>query len=146
MNVTKFTKLTGTIVCTAILSLSSTMAHADDTLYKAFGGKEGIAKIVDDFVGITAADPRVNFQFAKTDIAGLKKLLNEQLCAATGGGCAYTGRDMKTAHAHMGVTNAQYNAIAENMYDAWDKNGIPYRVQNKVMAVLATMQRDIVTK
>lgn len=146
MNVTKFTKLTGTIVCTAMLSLSPTMAHADDTLYKAFGGKEGIAKIVDDFVGITAADPRVNFQFAKTDIARLKKLLNEQLCAATGGGCAYTGRDMKTAHAHMGVTNAQYNAIAENMYDAWDKNGIPYRVQNKVMAVLATMQRDIVTK
>ena len=46
----------------------------------------------------------------------------------------------------MGVNNAQFNAIAEDMHSARHKNGVLYHVQNKVMAVLAAMQKDIVTK
>jgi hemoglobin len=132
------------LVC--VLSLPLETAHADDSLYHTFGGKEGIIRIVDDFVGFVAADTRINFQFAKTDIPRLKGHLVDMICGATGGPCKYAGRDMVSAHAGMGITNAQFNALAEDMQRAWDKNRIPYRQQNKLMAMLAPMERQIVTK
>jgi hemoglobin len=146
MNSPRFATLLGAIACTTMLSLSPATAQAQKTMYEKFGGKEGVAKIVDDFVGFVAADTRINFQFGKTDIPHLKAMLNDQLCAATGGGCEYRGRDMKTAHAGMGVTNAQFNALVEDMQLAWEKNKVPYHLQNKLAAILAPMQKDIVTK
>jgi hemoglobin len=146
MNSPRFATLLGAIACTTMLSLSPATAHAQKTMYEQLGGKEGMAKIVDDFVGFVAADTRINFQFGKTDIPHLKAMLNDQLCSATGGGCVYKGRDMKSTHAGMGVTNAQFNALAEDMQLAWEKNKVPYHRQNKLMAILAPMQKDIVTK
>lgn len=130
----------------AVFSLGAAPALAQTSMYDSLGGKASIAKVVDDFVGIVAADTRINFQFGKTDIPRLKAMLNDQLCGALGGPCTYTGRDMTAAHAGMGVTNAQFNAIAENLYVALEKNGVPYRTQNQIMAMLAPMQRQIVTK
>lgn len=121
-------------------------APAQPTLYQQLGGAPAIAKVVDDFIAIVAADPRINFQFAKTNIARLKILLQQQFGEALGGPEKYTGRDMKAAHVGMGVTNAQFNALAEDLYEAMDKNGVPYRTQNVIMALLAPMQRDIVER
>ena len=132
------------LMCVLVLPLGP--AHADVSLYNTFGGKEGITRIVDDFVGFVAADTRINFQFAKADIPRLKGHLVDMICGATGGPCKYAGRDMVSAHAGMGITNAQFNALAEDMQRAWDKNGIPYRQQNKLMAMLAPMEHQIVTK
>ena len=129
-----------------ILALPIGLTHADDSLYSAFGGQQGVTKIVDDFVGFVAADKRINFQFAKTDIPRLKGHLVEMICAATGGPCKYTGRDMTSTHAGMGITDAQFNALAEDMRRAWDKNNVPFRRQNKLLALLAPMERQIVTK
>ena len=145
----KLRKFAKPIAIAAALSLCAGIAQAGDELYKAFGSKEGITKIVDDFVGNVVADKRINFQFASLNaprVERLKGLLVDMLCGATGGPCEYKGRDMKTTHAGMGINDAQFNALAEDMYIAWDKNGVPYHVQNKVMAILATMQKDIVTK
>ena len=73
-----------------------------------------------------------------------KKLLFEQLCNVSDGPCRYTGRDMRTAHAKLGITTAEFNALAEDLYIALGKAGVPYRLQNKLMARLAPMKRDIV--
>src|SRR5438128_10942586 len=81
------------------------------TLYERLGGKGAITAVVDDFVGRVAADSRINGKFATADIPRLKRLLVEQICAASGGPCTYTGRDMKTAHAGMGITGPQLDAV-----------------------------------
>lgn len=146
MNLTKITAHAGVIICAAMFSLCASPAQSEETLYDALGGKVSITKLIDDFVGFVAADPRINFQFGKADIPHLKVQLVDMLCAGTGGPCKYTGRDMKSTHAGMGITNAQFNALAEDLYLAFDKNGVPYRLQNKVIAMLAPMQREIVTK
>src|SRR3989454_11978276 len=78
------------------------------TLYERLGSKEAITAVVDDFVGRVAADSRINGKFATADIPRLKRLLVEQICTAAGGHCTYTGRDMKTAHAGMGITGPQF--------------------------------------
>jgi hemoglobin len=99
---------------------------------------------VDTLVEVMLADERINFAFAQTDLSKFKKLLYDQLCDITGGPCTYKGRTMFEAHKKLNATNAQFNALAEDLYIAFEKQGVPYRVQNKVMALLAPMQTDIV--
>jgi hemoglobin len=99
---------------------------------------------VHEFVLIIESDDRINFTFANTDLKKFERLLFEQLCNITDGGCEYTGRDMYTSHAKLNITNAEFNALAEDLYEAFDRVHVPYRLQNKVVALLAPMQRDVV--
>ena len=118
--------------------------RSSETLFAALGGDSVLHNAVDRFADRVVGDPRINFTFAEADMPKFKQLLYEQLCEISGGPCHYTGRDMHTAHAKLRVTNAQFNALAEDLYIALQKAGVSYRVQNKLMALLAPMQREIV--
>ena len=115
------------------------------TLYERLGGKEAITAVVDDFVGRVAADSRINGKFATADIPRLKRLLVEQICTAAGGPCTYTGRDMKTSHAGMGITGPQFDALVEDLVATLDKFKVPAREKNELLSVLGPMKSDIVT-
>ena len=119
-------------------------ARAADTLFAQIGGEPKLTATVDTLVEVMLADERINFAFAQTDLGKFKKLLYDQLCELTGGPCRYTGRNMFEAHKNLNATNAQFNALAEDLYIALEKQGVPYRLQNKVMALLAPMQPQIV--
>ena len=126
------------------LLLAARVVFAETTLYERIGGEPKLRATMEEFVTIIVADDRINFAFADTDLSKFKQLLFEQLCAITQGPCRYTGRDMRTAHAKLNINNAQFNALAEDLYRAFDRVHVPYRLQNKVMALLAPMQKDIV--
>jgi hemoglobin len=119
---------------------------ADQRLYKAFHGQAGIARIVDDMVARNVSDPRIADIFRATDLQRLRRTLKEQFCYILGGPCAYTGRDMKTTHKDQGIQNADFNALVENLQKAMDKEGVPFHAQNRFLAKLAPMQRDVVTR
>lgn len=114
------------------------------SLYERLGGQGAITAVVDDFVGNVAADNRINGFFAKTDIPRLKRLLVEQICAGTGGPCTYTGRDMKSAHAGMGIKDAQFNALVEDLVKTLDKFKVPEKEKGEVLGILGPMKPSIV--
>jgi hemoglobin len=114
------------------------------SLYDRLGGQGAIVAVVDDFVGNVAADNRINKFFAKTDIPRLKRLLVEQICAGTGGPCTYTGRDMKSAHAGMGITDAQFNALVEDLIKTLDKFKVPDKEKGELLGILGPMKPSIV--
>ena len=122
----------------------SSLRAAQSTLFDAMGGEPVLKASVDRFADIVEADDRINFTFAETDISKFKQLLYEQLCELSGGPCHYSGRDMRTAHAKLKITTAEFNALAEDLYLALGKSGVAYRQQNRLMALLAPMQRQIV--
>ena len=124
----------------------NTVAETSDAVYQDFGGKDGLRKVVDDFVKIIITDPRIALAFKDSDLERLAAMLNEQFCQLTGGPCKYSGANMRAAHEDMNITNAQFNALAEDLQEAMYKNNIPSRAQNKLLAKLAPMQRDVVTK
>jgi hemoglobin len=126
--------------------LLSAGARADKTLYESMGGESVLRTAVDHFADNVQTDDRINFTFAEADIVKFKRLIFEQLCNLSGGPCKYTGRDMRTAHAKLSINNAEFNALAEDLYLALDQAGVPYRLQNKLMALLAPMQHQIVTR
>jgi hemoglobin len=129
---------------TAIIAAGGPTPVDAATLFATLGGEPVLRNTVDQFAEIVEADPRIDFTFADTDMTKFKQLLFEQLCELTKGPCRYTGRDMHTAHAKLKITTAEFNALAEDLYLAMGKAGVPYRQQNKVMALLAPMKRDIV--
>ncbi|MCG2585183.1 group 1 truncated hemoglobin [Massilia sp. TS11] len=119
---------------------------ADDSLYRALGERSGIKALVADFVARVAADARISESFKDIDIPNLKQRLEEQFCELGGGPCVYKGKDMKTIHDGLNITVAQFNALAEDLQLALSARGVPNALQNKLIAKLAPMQRDIVTK
>lgn len=129
----------------ALLS-STASAQQAPTLYTQLGEKPGITKFVDTFVGNIAKDGRINAMFGATNIPRLKTLLVEQVCEVSGGPCKYTGRDMKSSHAGMGVNRSHFNALVEDLQDAMSTEGVPFGVQNELLAVLAPMYRDIIAR
>jgi hemoglobin len=135
--------LVGALIATSLLGLVS-VAQAEPTLYEQIGGEPVLRKTVEEFMIIMEKDDRINFSFGNTDTAKFKQLLFEQLCNITGGPCEYTGRTMKESHEKLDINNTMFNALAEDVYLAFDRAGVPYRLQNKVMAIFAPMQRDIV--
>ena len=127
-----------------VLTCAMAVAHASPTLYERIGGEAKFRAIAQEFTNAILADDRINFTFAESDVKKFTQLIFEQLCNITGGPCKYTGRDMHEAHAKLAINDAQFNAIAEDLYIAFDKVHVPYRLQNKVMVMLAPMQKDIV--
>jgi hemoglobin len=119
---------------------------AGDGVYKAFHEKEGIQRIIDDFIGRVTTDPRIKARFENANLPRLNLLLVQQICYLTGGPCEYTGRDMKSAHAAMGLHNDDFNALAEDLQKSMDKEHVDFNAQNQLLAKLAPMQRVIVTK
>jgi hemoglobin len=119
---------------------------ADDATFRGLGGKPGIKQIVATFVPLVLADPRIKETFSDSDMKHVAMRLEEQFCVLSGGPCDYKGDPMKEVHGGLKITNAQFNALAENLQIAMERNNIPSRVQNQLVAKLAPMQRDIVTK
>jgi hemoglobin len=114
------------------------------SLYDRLGGQPAVTAVVDDFVGNVAADNRINGFFARTDIPRLKKNLVDQICQGTGGPCTYTGRDMRTAHKGMNITDAQFNALVEDLVKTLDKFKVPEKEKGELLGVLGPMKPQIV--
>ena len=122
------------------------MAAQEKSLYERLGGKAAITAVVDDFVGRVAADNRINSFFATTDIPRFKMNLVNQICEASGGPCKYTGRDMKTTHHGMGITNAQFDALVGDLVATLDKFKVPEKEKSELLSVLGPMRKDIVER
>ena len=113
-------------------------------MWRDFHGRDGVARIVDDLVSRNIADPRISDIFKGQDIVRLRRVLKEQFCYILGGGCAYSGRKMTEAHANMGVQDADMGALVENLQAAMRREKIGFAAQNRFLAKLAPMRRDIV--
>jgi len=114
------------------------------SVYDRLGGQPAITAVVDDFVGNVAADNRIDGFFARTDIPRLKKNLVDQICQGTGGPCMYTGRDMRTAHKGMNITDAQFNALVEDLVKSLDKFKVPEKEKGELLGILGPMRSQIV--
>ncbi|MBI3230210.1 MAG: group 1 truncated hemoglobin [Burkholderiales bacterium] len=130
---------------TLVLS-TNTYAQESETTFTQFGGKEGIEKVIAAFIPIIQADRRIAANFKDTDMDLLARQLTTQICQVTGGPCERHGDDMQTVHRGMKITELQFNALAEDLQIAMEQLGIANSAQNKLIAKLVPMRRDIVGK
>jgi hemoglobin len=123
--------------------------NAGNTLYKRIGGYDAIAAVTDDFLGRLANDPLIAPFFrghSQSTIGKLRMLVIEQVCAATGGPCTYTGRDMKTAHKGLGITEEQWNASVRHFTATLEKFSVPAKEKGELLGIVGSLKGDIVEK
>jgi hemoglobin len=115
-------------------------------LYVRLGGEPKMTLVVDELIDHSASDPRTKRSFDGVDIPRVKKLLVEQICELTGGGCKYSGDSMHDVHAGLKIEQSEFYGLVEVLRDSMRKHGIPLRERNELLAILAPMKRDVVER
>ena len=127
-------------------------AHAGATpfegtaMWAAFHGQDGVDRIVDAMVDRNVADPRITGTFAGQDLVRIRRTLKEQFAYILGGPVDYTGRDMESSHRDLGLQAADMGALVENLQIAMADEGVAFPAQNRFLAKLAPMRRDVVVR
>jgi hemoglobin len=119
------------------------------SLYTRLGGYDAIALVVDDFITRLATDKRFEkffLGFSDDSKKRLRQHILDQFCAAAGGPCIYTGREMRTSHKGLGITEADWDAAAKHLVAALDKYKVPETEKNDLLAFVTTQKKDIVDK
>jgi hemoglobin len=123
---------------------------AGKTLWDRLGGEPTVTKVIDDFVDLAATDIKVNFdrdgkyKLEPTAVAAFKKQMVAFASSATGGPIKYEGKNMKDAHKDMGITEAEFNALAADLKRALEKNGVKPDEAKAVLDLVESTRKDIV--
>ena len=128
-------------------ALSAPLLGHEKTLYERLGGYDAIAAVTDDFIGRLLADPEMEpfFIGAGTDTRNrIRQHVVDLICQTTGGPCIYLGRDMKTSHAGLGITEAQWDRAVHHLVATLDKLKVPDAEKNELLALVSTLKADIV--
>jgi len=134
----------------SLLVAGSTPGRAQEkSLYERVGGYNALAAVVDDFVGRLVGDKQFEKFFIGHSIDSKKRIrqhILDQFCAATGGPCVYTGREMKTSHAGLGITETEWDAAAKHLTASLDKFKVPEKEKGEILAFVTSLKKDIVEK
>ena len=117
------------------------------SLYKRLGGYDAIAAVTDDFIGRLATDPQEGRFFKGLSTDSQKRVRQhvvDFLCNATGGPCLYLGRDMKTAHTGLGITEEDWNISVKALVATLDKFKVPDKEKSEVLGAVSGLKGDIV--
>lgn len=132
------------VTATLLLACQTTPNAEPETLYDRLGGNDAVSAIVKGTLAYTVEDERIAHTFENSNVERVERLLIEQICDLTGGPCEYTGQTMERSHRGLELTSAHFNALVENLQRAMRDNGVDYRTQNQLVAILAPMHADIV--
>ena len=139
--------LTSLLLVLALTSVGVTATQ--DSLYKRLGGYDAIAAVTDDFIGRLVTDPSLGKFFVGLSTDSKQRVRQhvvDFLCLATGGPCVYKGRDMKTSHAGLGITEADWNAGVKHLVATLDKFKVPAKEKDDLLAAASGLKKDIVEK
>lgn len=133
------------------LPLSSTArtTSQEKSLYQRVGGYDALAAVVDDFIGRLVSDKQFEKFFSGFSVDSKKRIrqhLLDQLCVATGGPCVYMGRDMKTTHTGLGITEADWEAAVKHLTASIDKFKVPKKEKDELLTLVSSLKKDIVEK
>lgn len=121
----------------------------EKTLYQRLGGYDTIAAIVDDIGSRLAGDSQMRRFFlghSKDSLARQRQLVLDLICDLAGGPCIYIGRDLKTAHAGLGISPADWERTMSLLAETLSKVDVAQRERRDFMALIAGLQNDIVEK
>jgi hemoglobin len=139
------------VVLSLLLTIAGSMpSHAQEkTLYERVGGYDALAKVVDDFVGRLVMDKQFEKFFvghAEDSKKRIRQHILDLFCEKTGGPCIYTGREMRTSHAGLGITNADWDAAAKHLVASLDKFKVPEKEKGQILTFMTSLKKDIVEK
>jgi len=144
------TILTRGLVLGLVLGALASPARADKKLYDRLGGVGPISVVVDEFINRLVADDLLNKNPAikeardRVPAPYLKFHVTALICQVSGGPCKYTGRDMKSSHAKLNITEAEWDEMAKVFKEVLDKVKVPEKEQKELFTAVGATKKDIV--
>ena len=116
------------------------------SLYERLGGSEGIKKIVSDVVDLHLENPTIATRYvnAQSDIDAIKNGAANFFIMGTGGPNIYEGKDMLETHKGMNISDAEFNAVIDDILQGLEMNNIGQKEKEEVLFVLYGMKKEIV--
>lgn len=131
------------VILALILGLNVNRAAAEESLYQQLGGKDAVESITTHLLDRILVNPKIEFLFKETDREDLHIKIVSQICMEAGGPCKYEGLDMVEAHSGMDIKYAEFDIFVDDFILAMEEADIPFRLQNKVLAIFAPMREDM---
>lgn len=129
--------------------MKSLNSPPENTLYRRLGGYDVIAAVINEFLSRFRSDPRLARFGGGRSVDSrqrTRQLIVEQICSLAGGPCVYTGRDMKTSHAGLGITEAEWQANLHHASAALERYGVAPTEKAEFLAIFQKYKDDIVEK
>ena len=123
------------------------MLDPEKSLYHRLGGYDAIAAFVDDLLPRLTADPQIGVYWkgkCKDSMKKDRQLVVDFLCAAVGGPINYNGRDMKTSHEGLGITESDWDIFVQHTVGSLQDLGVAEREKTEFLAAAAALKSDIV--
>ncbi|BDF96585.1 group 1 truncated hemoglobin [Pseudoalteromonas sp. KAN5] len=130
------------IVFTMILSACSNISNL--TLYQQLDGQAGLERLVDSFINQIGNDEQVFHYFEHANISHFRAGFLNHLCVLTDGPCEYTRDSMVDIHTGMNITEADFNHVVDLLINAMNEQNIDHTVQNKILAKMAPLRKEII--
>jgi len=142
-------KLTHTLLAAALAFGIGTTALAQDqaTLYKRLGGYDALAAVTDSFLDRLATDPKLGRFFvghSTNSVARIRGDIISFLCVATKGPCSYSGRDMKTSHSGLKITDEDWDTSVRMLTATLAQFKVPAAETQEVLTMVSSLKGDIV--
>lgn len=127
-----------------VLTGCSSNSEPTDWLYQQLGAGPGLEQLADGLLREIEQDQQIVHHFKDTDITRFRKLLIEQFCELSGGPCKYTGATMQESHTGFQITEADFDNLVGHLIKVMTEQQVPVAAQNRLLAKLAPMYRDVV--
>lgn len=140
------------ILAAALLGAGVAHAQQPKSLYERLGGTYPISVVVDSFIDLLLvndtlnANPAIKAARDRVPAAGLKFHVTALVCQTTGGPCQYTGRAMKPAHAHLNISEKEWQAMLADFRRVLNNYGVPAKEQQELVAIVESTKQDIVIR
>lgn len=125
-------------------------AKKDASLYDRLGGLAPISVVVSDFIdalvpdSVLNANPAIDAARKQVPPAYLKYHVTAMVCQATGGPCQYHGRGMKESHAHLNITETEWDRMLTLFKAVLAKHQVPAPETQELLDIVDSTKADIV--
>ncbi len=138
------------LICVLVSAYFIQMQAQEKSLYERLGGVKPISLVVDDFIDrlvandVLNANPRIKEGRKHSPDAYLKFQVTNLVCQVTGGPCVYTGLGMKEGHAHLNITENEWQVMKDEFKKTLDKFMVPEKEQKELFDIVESTKKDIV--
>jgi hemoglobin len=117
------------------------------SLYERLGGYDAIVAVANNLLPRLEGDAQLGRFWQHRGSDGLereKQLLIDFLCSSAGGPMYYTGRDMKTSHKGMKITDGDWSIFLGHLNATLEAFQVPQTERSEVLAFIQSTKADIV--
>jgi hemoglobin len=118
----------------------------DKSLYERIGGEAAVDAAVDIFYRRVLSDDRIAHHFESVDMDVQREKQKAFLTFAFGGPNAYTGRDLRAAHARMPLGDGDFDAVMEHLSGTLESLQVPAPLIAEVARIASSVRSDVLNR